>query len=81
MTSHHVGIRDLLDSSTCWTGGYEVTLYAITIDPHQPITLDLLPEIREAGKITVNSILAELPQPLHWQPDTQAAARNSSASA
>jgi len=41
-------------------GGHEVTLYAITIHPHQPISLELSPEIADAAKVAVYQILAEL---------------------
>jgi hypothetical protein len=50
--AHDVGIKDLLDLFYMLYGGREVTLYAITIDPQQPITLDLsvvmLPRLRSS---------------------------------
>ena len=41
-------------------GGREVTLYAITIDPQQPISLELSPVIKKAADEAVERILAEL---------------------
>ena len=60
LTAHDVGIKDLLDLFYMLDGGHEVTLYAITIDPHQPISLELSPEIADAAKVAVYQILAEL---------------------
>ena len=60
LTAHDVGIKDLLDLFYMLDGGREVTLYAITIDPQQPISLDLSPVVKEAAKEAVERILAEL---------------------
>jgi hydrogenase maturation protease len=60
LTAHDVGIKDLLDLFYMLDGGREVTLYAITIDPHQPITLNLSPEIASAADVAIHQILAEL---------------------
>jgi hydrogenase maturation protease len=60
LTAHDVGIKDLLDLFYMLDGGREVTLYAITIDPRQPISLSLSPEIADAAKVAVYEILAEL---------------------
>jgi hydrogenase maturation protease len=60
LTAHDVGIKDLLDLFYMLDGGREVTLYAITIDPQQPITLSLSPEIASAADVAVHQILAEL---------------------
>ena len=60
LTAHDIGIKDLLDLFYMLDGGREVTLYAITIDPHQPITLDLSPEIRRAAEFAAGQIMAEL---------------------
>jgi len=60
LTAHDIGIKDLLDLFYMLDGGREVTLYAITIDPHQPITLDLSPEIRRAAEFAAGQIKAEL---------------------
>ena len=43
LTAHDVGIKDLLDLFYMLDGGREVVLYAITIDPQQPISMNLSP--------------------------------------
>jgi hydrogenase maturation protease len=60
LTAHDVGIKDLLDLFYMLDGGREVTLYAITIDPQQPITLDLSVDVRKAAEIAIEQIMAEL---------------------
>jgi hydrogenase maturation protease len=60
LTAHDVGIKDLLDLFYMLDGGREVTLYAITIDPQQPISMNLSPEIASAADVAVHQILAEL---------------------
>jgi hydrogenase maturation protease len=70
LTAHDIGIKDLLDLFYMLDGGREVTLYAITIDPGQPITLDLSVEARNAANVAVEQIMAELesmPQSLEQQ--------------
>lgn len=62
LTAHDVGIKDLLDLFYMLDGGREVVLYAITIDPQQPITLNLSPEIASAADVAVHQILSELAQ-------------------
>lgn len=65
LTAHDVGIKDLLDLFYMLDGGREVVLYAITIDPHQPISMSLSPEIAAAADIAIDRIVAELaPMPL-----------------
>jgi hydrogenase maturation protease len=63
LTAHDIGIKDLLDLFYMLDGGREVTLYAITIDPQQPISLELSPVIKEAADEAVDRILAELASP------------------
>ena len=63
MTAHDIGIKDLLDLFYMLDGGREVVLYAITIDPQQPITMDLSPEARVAANQAVEQIAAELAPP------------------
>jgi hydrogenase maturation protease len=63
LTAHDVGIKDLLDLFYMLDGGREVTLYAITIDPHQPISMSLSPEIASAADVAVHQILTELTLP------------------
>jgi hydrogenase maturation protease len=63
LTAHDIGIKDLLDLFYMLDGGREVTLYAITIDPQQPISLELSPVIKKAADEAVERILAELTSP------------------
>jgi hydrogenase maturation protease len=60
LTAHDVGIKDLLDLFYMLDGGREVVLYAITIDPRQPISLSLSPEVKAAADEAVREIAAEL---------------------
>lgn len=63
LTAHDIGIKDLLDLFYMLDGGREVTLYAITIDPQQPISLELSPVIKQAADEAIERILAELASP------------------
>lgn len=60
LTAHDIGIKDLLDVFHLLGGEREVTLYAITIDPRQPIHMEMSIEIDRAADQAVASILAEL---------------------
>jgi hydrogenase maturation protease len=60
LTAHDVGIKDLLDLFYMLDGGREVVLYAITIDPQQPISMSLSPKIAAAANVATHQILAEL---------------------
>ena len=60
LTVHDIGIKDLLDAFYIQGGGPEVVLYAITIDPHQPISMSLSAESAKAADEAVARILAEL---------------------
>jgi hydrogenase maturation protease len=60
LTAHDIGIKDLLDVFHLFGGEREVTLYAITIDPRQPIHMEMSIEIDRAADQAVASILAEL---------------------
>ncbi len=60
LTAHDVGVKDLLDVFYMQSGGRDVTLYAITIDPHQPISMSLSEQGTEAANIAVQQILKEL---------------------
>ena len=64
LTAHDVGIKDLLDLFYMLDGGREVTLYAISINPQQPISLELSSGIKKAANEAVERILGELAQPL-----------------
>jgi hydrogenase maturation protease len=63
LTAHDIGIKDLLDLFYMLDGGREVTLYAITIDPQQPISLELSPVVKDAASVAVASLLEELGSP------------------
>jgi len=60
LTAHDVGIKDLLDLFYMLDGGRDVILYAITIDPQQPISMSLSPEIASAADVAIHQILTEL---------------------
>ncbi|MGD0940732.1 MAG: hydrogenase maturation protease [Terracidiphilus sp.] len=64
LTAHDVGVKDLLDVFYIQGGGPEVILYAIAIDPKQPISMDLSEGIAQAAQLAVVKILAELKQSL-----------------
>jgi hydrogenase maturation protease len=60
LTAHDIGIKDLLDAFYIQGGGPDVVLYAITIDPRQPIRMSLSPEAAIAAEVAAARILAEL---------------------
>jgi hydrogenase maturation protease len=60
LTAHDIGVKDLLDVFYIQGGGPEVVLYAITINPKQPISMELSPAIAKAAEVAVAEILAEL---------------------
>lgn len=60
LTAHDVGMKDLLDVFYIQGGQHEITLYAITIDPKQPIRMSLSAEGERAAAEAVTQILAEL---------------------
>lgn len=60
LTAHDVGMKDLLDVFYIQGGHHEIVLYAITIDPKQPIRMSLSPEGEAAAAVAVQSILSEL---------------------
>jgi len=63
LTAHDIGMKDLLDMFYIQGGEHEIVLYAITIDPQQPIRMSLSEQGAAAAKVAVNEILAELAQP------------------
>ncbi len=66
LTAHDVGVKDLLDVFHMQSGDHDVTLYAITIDPHQPICISLSELATKAAASAIAQILQELqeaPQP------------------
>jgi hydrogenase maturation protease len=60
LTAHDIGVKDLLDVFYIQGGEREVVLYAITIDPRQPIRMSLSAEGTRAADEAVERILAEL---------------------
>jgi hydrogenase maturation protease len=60
LTAHDIGVKDLLDVFYIQGGKREVVLYAITIDPQQPIRMSLSPEGTAAAAVAVQEILSEL---------------------
>jgi hydrogenase maturation protease len=60
LTAHDVGMKDLLDMFYIQGGQHEIILYAITIDPHQPIRMSLSQEGEKHAAAAVEQILAEL---------------------
>jgi hydrogenase maturation protease len=60
LTAHDVGMKDLLDMFYIQGGTHEIILYAITIDPHQPIRMSLSEEGEKYAAIAEKQILAEL---------------------
>jgi hydrogenase maturation protease len=60
LTAHDIGIKDLLDAFYIQGGGRDVVLYAISIDPRQPISMDLSEQCENARDEVVQRILAEL---------------------
>lgn len=60
ITAHDVGMKDLLDMFYIQGGHHEIILYAITIDPRQPIRMSLSEQGEKAAAEAVRLILAEL---------------------
>jgi len=60
LTAHDVGMKDLLDMFYIQGGHHDIVLYAITIDPRQPIRMSLSPEGERFAAEAVEQILAEL---------------------
>lgn len=60
LTAHDIGVKDLLDAFYMQGGTRDVTLYAISIDPHQPISMELSEQCEKARDEAVRLILAEL---------------------
>jgi hydrogenase maturation protease len=60
ITAHDVGMKDLLDMFYIQGGTHEIVLYAITIDPKQPIRMSLSEGGEKAAEEAAERILAEL---------------------
>jgi len=60
LTAHDIGVKDLLDAFYMQGGAREVVLYAIAIDPRQPISMELSEAAAKAAAEAEQRILAEL---------------------
>lgn len=60
LTAHDVGMKDLLDMFYIQGGEHEIILYAITIDPKQPIRMSLSEEGEKVASAAAERILEEL---------------------
>jgi hydrogenase maturation protease len=60
LTAHDIGVKDLLDAFYMQGGTREVTLYAIAIDPQQPIRMSLSDECAAAAAEAERMILQDL---------------------
>jgi hydrogenase maturation protease len=60
LTAHDIGVKDLLDAFYMQNGEREVILYAITIDPQQPISMSLSDTCREAADRAVPQVAEDL---------------------
>lgn len=60
LTAHDVGVKDLLDIFYMRGGLRDVVLYAITIDPRQPISISLSASGAKAAGKAIELILDEL---------------------
>lgn len=60
LTAHDVGMKDLLDMFYIQGGEHEIILYAVTIDPRQPIRMSLSEGGEQAAVVAVERVLAEL---------------------
>ena len=60
LTAHDIRIKDLLDAFHTQGGTREVILYAIAIDPNQPILMKLSETVAKAAAEAEQRILAKL---------------------
>jgi hydrogenase maturation protease len=60
LTAHDVGMKDLLDMFYIQGGTHEIILFAVTIDPKQPIRMSLSEEGEKWAAAAAEQILAEL---------------------
>ncbi len=60
LTAHDVGMKDLLDMFYIQGGHHDIVLYAITIDPKQPIRMSLSDVGEAAAAEAAQQILAEI---------------------
>jgi len=69
LTAHDIGVKDLLDVFYMQGGARDVVLYAIAIDPRQPISMSLSVECAKAAEEAVQRILSELRAPPEGSPE------------
>ena len=62
LTAHDVGMKDLLDVFYIHGSSHEIALYAITIDPRQPIRMSPSAQAEQAIAVATQMILDELKQ-------------------
>jgi hydrogenase maturation protease len=60
LTAHDIGVKDLLDVFYMQGGERDVVLYAITIDPKQPISMSLSADGAKAADVAVWQIMRDL---------------------
>lgn len=60
LTSHDIGLKDLLDSFYLMDSPKNVLLMAITIDPNQSLSMDLSPSVSEAARRAVEMVWEEI---------------------
>ena len=60
LTAHDIGVKDLLHAFYMHSGEREVVLYAISINPKQPIAMELSQVCEKAKEEAVQRIIAEL---------------------
>lgn len=60
LTAHDIGVKDLLDAFYMQTGEREVVLYSISIDPRQPISMELSPACAKGRDEAARMIYEEL---------------------
>lgn len=73
LTAHDVGVKDLLDVFYMQGGGRDITLYAISIDPRQPISMSLSPVGTQAMQSAVLMVIQELTATGRQNPDPTSA--------
>jgi len=56
LTAHDIGMKDLLDMFYIQGGKHEIVLYAITIDPKQPIRMSLSEQGEESASVAVSGL-------------------------
>jgi hydrogenase maturation protease len=60
LMAHDIGVKDLLDALYMQGETRDIALYAITIDPRQPISMDLSPQGALSAQLAVAAILDDL---------------------